>query len=51
MGGIRLDRIQPRRKTDLQARTRPHQTEAQRKLKEIIREYEDGLVIGGYGYT
>ncbi len=26
-------------------------TEAQRKLKEIIREYEDGLVIGGYGYT
>jgi integrase len=26
-------------------------TEAQRKLKEIIRDYEDGLVIGGYGYT
>ena len=26
-------------------------TEAQRKLKEIIREYEDGLIIGGYGYT
>jgi hypothetical protein len=26
-------------------------SEAQRKLKEIIREYEDGLVIGGYGYT
>ena len=26
-------------------------TDAQRKLKEIIREYEDGLVIGGYGYT
>jgi Arm DNA-binding domain len=26
-------------------------TEAQRKLKEIIREYQDGLVIGGFGYT
>jgi integrase len=26
-------------------------SEAQRKLKEIVREYEDGLVIGGYGYT
>ena len=26
-------------------------TAAQRKLKEIIRDYEDGLVIGGYGYT
>ncbi len=26
-------------------------TEAQRKLKEIIRDYEDGLVVGGYGYT
>ena len=26
-------------------------SEAQRKLKEILREYEDGLVIGGYGYT
>ena len=26
-------------------------SEAQRKLKEIIREYEDGLVIGGYGYA
>ena len=26
-------------------------TEAQRKLKEIIRDYEDGLVTGGYGYT
>jgi hypothetical protein len=26
-------------------------SEAQRKLKELIREYEDGLVIGGYGYT
>jgi integrase len=26
-------------------------SEAQRKLKEIIREHEDGLVIGGYGYT
>src|SRR5271166_6616820 len=25
-------------------------SEVQRKLKEIIREYEDGLVIGGYGY-
>jgi integrase len=26
-------------------------TEAKRKLKEIIREYDDGLVIGGYAYT
>jgi integrase len=26
-------------------------TEAQRKLKEIIRDYEDGLVTGPYGYT
>ena len=26
-------------------------TEAQRKLKQILRDYEDGLVIGGYGYT
>jgi hypothetical protein len=26
-------------------------TAAQRKLKEIIRDYEDGLVMGGYGYT
>ena len=26
-------------------------TEAQRKLKEILRDYEDGLVIGAYGYT
>jgi integrase len=26
-------------------------TEAQRKLKAIIRDYEDGLVIGAYGYT
>jgi hypothetical protein len=26
-------------------------SEAQRKLKEIIREYEDGLVIGGHEYT
>ena len=26
-------------------------TEARRKLKAIIRDYEDGLVIGAYGYT
>lgn len=26
-------------------------TEAQRKLKEILRDYEDGLAIGPYGYT
>ena len=26
-------------------------SEAQRKLKEMVRDYEDGLVIGGYGYT
>ena len=26
-------------------------TAAQRKLKEIIRDYEDGLVAEGYGYT
>jgi integrase len=26
-------------------------SEAQRKLKEILREYEDGLVTEGYGYT
>jgi integrase len=26
-------------------------TAAQRKLKEIIRDYEDGLVMEGYGYT
>jgi integrase len=26
-------------------------TAARRKLKEIIRDYEDGLVMGGYGYT
>jgi hypothetical protein len=26
-------------------------SEAQRKLKEIVRDYEDRLVIGGYGYT
>jgi integrase len=26
-------------------------TEAQRKLKELIRDYQDGLVIAGYGYT
>jgi integrase len=26
-------------------------SDAQRKLKELIREYEDGLVIKGYGYT
>jgi hypothetical protein len=26
-------------------------SEAQRKLKELIREYEDGLVIRGYGYA
>ena len=26
-------------------------TEAQRKLKAIIRDYEDGLVMGGYGST
>lgn len=26
-------------------------TAAQRKLKEIIRDYEDGLVTEGYGYT
>ena len=26
-------------------------TAAQQKLTEIIRDYEDGLVIGGYGYT
>ena len=26
-------------------------TAAQRRLKEIIRDYEDGLVMGGYGYT
>ena len=26
-------------------------SEAQRKLKELIREHEDGLVIEGYGYT
>jgi len=26
-------------------------SEAQRRLREILREYEDGLVIGGYGYT
>ena len=26
-------------------------TAAQRKLKEILREYEDGLVTEGYGYT
>jgi integrase len=26
-------------------------SEAQRKLKEIVRDYEDGIVIAGYGYT
>jgi len=26
-------------------------TEAQRKLREIVREYEDGQVTDGYGYT
>jgi integrase len=26
-------------------------TAAQHKLKEIIRDHEDGLVMGGYGYT
>jgi len=26
-------------------------TEAQRKLREIIRDYEDGQIIGGHGYT
>jgi hypothetical protein len=26
-------------------------TEAQRKLREIIRDYEDGQVNGGHGYT
>ncbi len=26
-------------------------TAAQRKLKEIIRDYEDGLVVAAYGYT
>jgi integrase len=26
-------------------------TAAQRKLKDIIRDYEDGLVLGDYGYT
>jgi hypothetical protein len=26
-------------------------SEAQRRLREILREYEDGLVIGGYGHT
>jgi len=26
-------------------------SEAQRKLKQLLREHEDGLVIGGYGYT
>ena len=26
-------------------------TEAKRKLREIIRDYEDGLVTSGYGYT
>jgi integrase len=26
-------------------------SEAQRRLREILREYEDGLVVGGYGYT
>ena len=26
-------------------------TEAQRKLKELLRDYEDGLAIGPYGYT
>jgi hypothetical protein len=26
-------------------------TEAQRKLKELIRDYDDGLAIGPYGYT
>jgi integrase len=26
-------------------------TEAQRKLKEIIREYDDGLIIADHGYT
>lgn len=26
-------------------------TEAQRKLKELIRDYDDGLAVGPYGYT
>jgi len=26
-------------------------TEAKRKLREILRDYEDGLVTSGYGYT
>ena len=26
-------------------------TEAQRKLKELLRDYEDGLAIGPYAYT
>lgn len=26
-------------------------SEARRKLKDLIREYEDGLVTKGYGYT
>jgi hypothetical protein len=26
-------------------------TAAQRKLKEIIRDHEDGLIVATYGYT
>jgi len=51
VGGICHGRIQPGRKTDLQACRGRTKTEAQRKLKEMIREYEDGLVVAGYGYT
>ena len=39
------------RQADRQARSGRTKTAAQRKLKEIIRDYEDGLVIEGYGYT
>ena len=40
-----------RRKADRQACQGRTKTEAQHKLREILREYEDGQVIRGTGYT
>lgn len=44
-------RLHPERQADRQAGSGRTKTEAQRKLREIIREYEDGQVTSGKGYT
>ena len=51
LGRVRHGRVHRQRERIFKRARGRTKTEAQRKLKDLIRDYEDGLVIGGYGYT